>query len=301
VSVLAGAAPRPRLVPWLRLLRAGTLFSPAGDVIAGLCVVAAATAVPVWSWDAVRAVLASVAIYGAGMVLNDVADRGEDARLRPERPIPRGDVAVGTAAVAGALLLGLALLVSPPPCRGHHAVLALLVVAYDFALKRSVLAGAATMGVLRAGNLATAGAPLWPYWPSALLAAALCYGVYIAAVTILGHFEDRPPARARAVVALQTAPLVAGCVGLLAVQGGPWPAPALALLPIVLFARRNRTTAVWDAAAIRRSMTLLLLGTMLYTALLAAACERYIEALSIAGCIPAARAVTRALRLPTMT
>jgi len=65
------------LLPYLRLIRAGTLFSPAADVVAGLCLAGG-----VWTVDAIRAALASVAIYGAGMVLNDHADRARDAVVR---------------------------------------------------------------------------------------------------------------------------------------------------------------------------------------------------------------------------
>ena len=50
-------------------MRAGTLFSPGADVTAGLCLAGIA-----WSTDAVRAVLASVCIYAAGMVLSQQED-----------------------------------------------------------------------------------------------------------------------------------------------------------------------------------------------------------------------------------
>jgi 4-hydroxybenzoate polyprenyltransferase len=283
----------PGLLPYLRLLRVGTLFSPGADVVAGICVLA----LP-WSWAAGRAVLASVCLYAAGMVWNDVADRRQDARLRPERPLPRGDVTLRAAVALGAALIVAGLTLSP--CRAHHAVIAALVLAYDFALKRAAVVGASTMGVLRALNLAVAwslAAPLDPAAAPALAVAALCYAVYIVAVTVLGIFEDQPHVRARAVVAVQTAPPLAALVGLAVVQGGVWPVPAAALVPVLWFARRNRQQHAWDQAAIRRSMTLLLLGTMLYTALLCGAAARWLEAAAIAGCVPVARAIARRISL----
>ena len=46
-------------------------------------------------------------LYLAGMALNDLADREEDARERPERPIPSGAVSPRAAAlIGGSLLLG---------------------------------------------------------------------------------------------------------------------------------------------------------------------------------------------------
>jgi hypothetical protein len=81
------------------------------------------------------------------------------------------------------------------------------------------------------------------------------------------------------------------------VQGGLWPVPLVAALPVLWFARRNRQCTAWDRPAIRRSMTLLLLGTMLYTALLCAAAARWIEAAAIAACVPLARAIARRISL----
>lgn len=290
-----------RLLPWLRLLRAGTLLSPGCDVLAGLCVMGMA-----WSPDAVRIIVASICLYAAGMVFNDVADVREDRLQRPERPIPRGDISLGTAAALGAVLLTLGLLCSPPEFRMHHGLIAVLVLLYDFACKKVALLGALTMGTLRGLNLLTAAAPIWlsgaanPEEQPALtvlLAAAACYAIYVIAVTILGIYEDTERVSPRALVTVQTAPLIAGFVGLLSVQGGLWPAPALATIPIVLFARRNRLRTSWDQASIRQSMMYLLLGTMLYTALLAVAKDCWPEALGIALCIPVARWIARHISL----
>lgn len=282
------------VLPWLRLLRAGTLFSPAADVVASLCIAQAA-----WSRSALAAVIASVLLYAAGMVWNDVADRREDAVNRPERPLPRGDVSVRSAVTLGAALLAAGVAISP--CRTHHAVIAGLVLVYDFAAKRIAWLGALCMGVLRGLNLATAvalaGAGIAPVWNDALLVASVCYGVYIVAVTVLGVFEDTPGVRPRAVAAVQTAPPLAALCGLWTVQGGFWPAPALASLPILWFLRGNARRQHWDRAAIRRSMTFLLLGTMLYTALLALAAGRGLEALAIAAAIVPARWIATRIAL----
>jgi hypothetical protein len=60
---------------------------------------------------------------------------------------------------------------------------------------------------------------------------------------------------------------------------------------------RIARTANWDQAAIRRSMTFLLLGTMLYTALLTLAAGRYLEAIAIAAAILPARWIARRIAL----
>lgn len=286
------------LLPYLRLLRAGALFSPAADVLAGACVRGLPLGGAVW-W----AMAASVSLYGAGMVLNDFADRELDRRQRPERPLPRGEIRPATALCLGLLLLATGVLMAPN--RLHHGTMALLVLLYDFGSKRAVVLAALTMAALRGLNLlAAASIPLAAAdgtaaygFDSTALVAALCYAVYILAVTILGIFEDSTSVRPRAVAAVQTAPLLAALIGLATVQGGPWPAPAIALPFVFGFARRNQQTRVWDQAAIRRSMTMLLLGTMLYSALLCVAAGRPAEATAIALCIPLARVIARRISL----
>ena len=282
------------LLPVLRLLRVGTLFSPAADVVASL----AMARLP-WNGDALAAVLASVSLYAAGMVWNDVADRHLDATVRPERPLPRGDLTVGFAVALGTLLLAAGILLSP--CRVHHGAIAALVLAYDFAGKRIGWLGALGMGTLRAMNLATGlalgGESVPPQARQALLVAAVCYGVYIVAVTILGVFEDEPRVPGRAVAAVQAAPPLAALCGLWTVQGQFLPAPAIGVLPVVWFLRGNARRTHWDRAAIRRSMTRLLLGTILYTALLALAANRPIEAAAIAAAIAPARWIARRIAL----
>lgn len=296
------------LLPYLRLLRAGTLFSPGCDVLAGACVLAFTARTPMPEGLVLaRAVAASVALYASGMVANDVADVAEDRRQRPERPIPSGAVSRAAATYLFAILLAASLLLSP--CPMWHGAMAVLVLGYDFVWKSRPLLAALTMGALRAANLGTAigvalaqaGPESGSTLPTPVVTACACYGIYVFAVTILGHYEDLPNVAARAVAAIQTAPPLAALGGLLAVQGGLWPAPALALVPIVWFARRNRRRTQWDQAAIRESMGYLLLGTMLYTALLALAASRWLEALAIAACIPAARAVGKRLRAVHLT
>lgn len=282
----------PSLLPYLRLLRVGTLFSPGADVVASAAILAAP-----WSAELVGAIVASIAVYAGGMVWNDVADRRLDAVQRPERPLPSGAVPTWAAVLHGSLLLGGGIALAPAPA--FHAGLAALVLLYNFASKRVLLCGALNMAALRALNLGSVAA----YWPAAandltaLRIAALCYGVYVLAVTILGAFEDDRTVRPRAITNLQAAPLFASLCGLWAVQGGFWPAPALAALPIAWFARQNARVRVWDQASIRRAMTRLLLGTMLYTALLALAAERHGEALAIAGCLVPARWIARRIAL----
>ena len=285
---------RPRLLPVLRLCRIGMWFSPAADVLAG-----AAVAEVAFDGAVARAMLASMLLYGAGMVWNDIADRKLDAIQRPERPLPRGDLPPTFAAILGLALLGAGLAVTP--CLAHHALIASLVMFYDFLGKRLEWLAALNMGTLRALNLGTglqlAAADAPETARRALLLAALCYGIYIVAVTIVGIFEDTPSVRARAVSTVQAAPPIVAFAGVAVVQGGIWPAPAIAAIPAIWFLRRNARSKEWSQASIRQSMMYLLLGTMLYTSLLALAAGAWLASLAIAAAIPAARKIARVIAL----
>ncbi len=287
---------RRSLLPYLQLVRAGLLISPAADVVAGLCL----AGLP-WSVAAARAALASVCIYAGGMVCNDHADHREDARHRPERPIPAGKVRPTTALLIGlaALLLGLLL----SPWWPVHAVLAVLVLGYNYRVKRVVAAAALTMGCLRGLNLlagvvaVTHGLPSDPATKLPLLAAASGYALYIAAVTLLGVLEDhrRPPARA-----VHGLLLVPPLVTVLVVASLPqvWPATAIAIVLGLLFARRVRHhNDDWDGPAIRAALRWLLLGTMLYTSLLCLGSGHQVEAAAIAVAILPARWISQHLAI----
>lgn len=276
------------LFPWLRLVRAGTLFSPAADVVAGLCL-----AGQPWSWHAAAAVLASTCTYAGGMVLNDHADRGEDAIQRPERPLPRGDIRPNSALTLGLALLGVAVLLSPRPA--WHAMLGSLVLLYDYLLKAFPLTATLNMATLRGLNLLT-GAAVFGLEPTRdHLIAALVYALYIGCVTILGRYEDEKRVKPRAVLAIQLVPPLAAFLVLLALPVR-WPA-IVGGIAAAAFVVRARGVGVWDRSAIRGSMTWLLLGTMGYTGLLALGTGRTVEGLAILLAILPARWIARRISL----
>jgi 4-hydroxybenzoate polyprenyltransferase len=286
----------------LRLVRAGLLFSPGADVVAGACL----AGLP-WSALLVHAVLASTCVYAGGMVLNDHADRAEDAVHRPERPIPSGQVAPGAALAFGLGLLALGVAIAPQPL--CHAVLAVLVLLYDYVLKRrtDLTAAVAAMSTLRALNLVSgtlaAPAPAWP--PLVVAVAAGAYWLYVGSVTVLGALEDvRAPARPL-VLAAHCVPAGAAAVALAGAAGsgpaapaaGPWLAVALAMAAAAALVRRALQVRVWTQREVRRSMTWLLLGTMVYTGLLCAAAGRWLEGLAVLACIAPARWLARRIAL----
>jgi 4-hydroxybenzoate polyprenyltransferase len=190
------------LRPYAQLVRLPNLPTPLADIaLAGLTVSALSRRWPAF----LLLLLASACLYMAGMVWNDFFDVEQDARERPERPIPSGRVNRQTAGILGAALLAagvlLALLAGQVLMllgeEGSHllpGILAGLLVAaillYDGWLKRTWLGPVAMgscrflnvlMGISLSGSLAV---PLGPHL-------ALVVGLYIVGVTWFARTEAR--------------------------------------------------------------------------------------------------------------
>src|SRR5690606_29351399 len=99
---------------------------------------------------------ATTGLYAGGVVLNDVFDAPLDARERPERPIPSGQVKRSSAGAFGGVLMaaGVAAAFGVNPTAGMLASLvAICAVVYDGWGKHRSLLGPLNMGACRAGNL----------------------------------------------------------------------------------------------------------------------------------------------------
>jgi len=221
--------PEPQIPPlsslraYLQLLRAPNLFTAMADVAMGFLFTHAA----IGGGDAsvfALLVAASVLLYAAGVVLNDVFDFPVDAQQRPDRPLPSGRISLAAARrLGGALLLvgvasaWLAALLAADLRPGLVGTgLAACVVLYDAVLKRTPL-GPVAMGACRTLNVllgmsAAAGAWHDEHW---LVAAAV--GTYIAGVTWFARTEAGQSRRRH--LAPATAVIVAG-IGLLGLVPG---------------------------------------------------------------------------------
>jgi len=93
---------------WAQLVRVPNVFTVVADVTMGFLFVRESLR-PFTLY--LLALFASIALYWAGMVLNDVCDYEQDLRERSERPLPSGRVDLRTAKTVGwgLLLLGIVL------------------------------------------------------------------------------------------------------------------------------------------------------------------------------------------------
>nr|MBA4159394.1 UbiA family prenyltransferase [Gemmatimonadota bacterium] len=216
------------LLPWLRLVRAPAVFSALGDPLAGM-LIARGDLPPK---PAARTAAAAAALYLAGMALNDVADRAEDARERPERPIPGGAISVGGAVMLGGALLAAGVLAARSAGAGRTGrALAAAIVAYDFALKRYAYTGPVAMGACRALSLLLgAEAAGGRRGMRKAAGAAALLGVYVAGITVLARGETGESALRTGAVGIAFAgAALLGALGRGRSRALPWVAAAAAV------------------------------------------------------------------------
>lgn len=175
------------LKPYLQLTRPANLVTAVADILAGIAI----AGYPFASWELGWLILATLGLYGGGIVLNDVFDAPLDAVERPERPIPSGKVPLRRAAFMGGSLLLIGVLSGFAYSAESgliSLIVALLTLVYNRFAKHSRFFGPLVMGSCRGGNLllgiSSVTPALWHWWPIALVPV-----VYIAAITMISQDE----------------------------------------------------------------------------------------------------------------
>ena len=137
---------------YLQLCRFSAVFTALGDIILGFLLLW--PSLEPWN-KSIPLLLASAGLYLSGMAWNDIFDRAEDARERPNRPIPSGRVPVRNAVIFASLLTILGLASSAVAGTISLATALLLTVCiflYDGVLKRTPV-GPLVMGSCRFFNV----------------------------------------------------------------------------------------------------------------------------------------------------
>ena len=158
----------PQLRAWAQLVRVPNTLTACADVIAGFTLATGAWWHIEGIWPSLLvASLASICLYWAGMILNDVHDVAEDTAQRRNGPLVRETVSVKTASRAGwgLLAMGIGLAGASAYCLPASdvpapywvvavtgAALATTIVAYDSFLKATCV-GPFLMGLCRGLNL----------------------------------------------------------------------------------------------------------------------------------------------------
>ena len=196
-------APRRNLLAWAQLVRLPNVFTVIADVSAAFLLVAHGPQ-PVGRFVCI--VLAGIALYWAGMILNDVFDVEKDKQQRASRPIPAGDISLHVATRAGWGLLCVGVILAAlsgylPSQFGSTwlpaataVMLSVMIVVYDGPLKKTMLAPAA-MGSCRVLSFLLGASPCIlasqhaTLFPKFVLGMAAGFGIYIMGITIMARKE----------------------------------------------------------------------------------------------------------------
>ncbi len=179
-----------KFVAFLRLTRPANIVTAIADILAGIAIAGYFTSDAEFQPIAYL-ILATVGLYGGGVVLNDVFDADLDRIERPERPIPRGVVSVVEAGTFGVFLLssGIAAAFLVSSSSGTLAfIIAVAAVVYDKWGKHHSFLGPVNMGLCRGLNLLL-GISILPDQIGHFWIVGLVPLIYIAAVTMVSRGE----------------------------------------------------------------------------------------------------------------
>jgi 4-hydroxybenzoate polyprenyltransferase len=175
-------------------MRPANIVTSIADVLAGIAIVGCAASGTLNTAGLVQVILlclSTAALYGGGVVFNDVFDASLDRIERPERPIPSGLITVNEATVLATALLvtgiGLALICNPISFM-LAIMIAIAAVVYDKWGKHNNFLGPLNMGLCRGLNLLL-GMSIFPlliqeYWYLSFIPV-----IYIASVTMISRGE----------------------------------------------------------------------------------------------------------------
>lgn len=192
--------------PYLQLMRPANIVTAVADIMAGvsLCYYVSPDAsllggIVQSAWNLVSfpifdlpyLILATIGLYGGGVVLNDFFDTELDKVERPERPIPSGKVQKRDAGIFGfgLLAIGVVCAFKVSLMSGLIALaVAFLAVLYDYKGKHHTFFAPINMGMCRGGNLllgaSIVNSNVYDFWFLALIPI-----VYIAAITMVSRGE----------------------------------------------------------------------------------------------------------------
>jgi heme O synthase-like polyprenyltransferase len=203
-----------------------------------------------WRSGRIGVVLLAMSLfYVGGMYLNDYFDRAIDARERPTRPIPAGEISAAAVAAAGAALLACAMVLMAAvgtAAAVAGALLALFIVGYD-AHHKDVGWAPLVMGGCRALVYCGAGAAAAGTVSSDVLLPALACAAYVAGITYAASRESTDKLGSLWPLLLLAAPLLPAATAL--AQGAVASVFYLALAvwlacAVYLLVKRSRAGAV---------------------------------------------------------
>lgn len=217
-NVNAPALVAGKLIAYLQLVRLPNISTAVADVLAGYLV---ATGGRFFTSELAWLLVSSSCIYAAGCALNDLCDREVDAKERPFRPIPSGQVSPAGALLVSLALFGFGLVSAFQAGKTAPLVACFLVVAvaaYDLHSKNKAFAGPFNMALCRALNLVLGLSAAVDFtWLFGLL--AFVSFLYVFSLTLVSRFETGGKPGWEASAAMGSYGLAAGILFILVVRG----------------------------------------------------------------------------------
>ena len=177
---------------YLQLMRPANLVTAIADILAGLSLAKFIFSTDISSIQTIILLcIATVGLYGGGVVFNDVFDADLDAIERPERAIPSGKVSKQNATILGISLLIIGVFCASVVSFQSMIVafcVAILALVYNKFGKHHAFLGPINMGLCRGGNLllgmSVIISPLQELWWIGIIPM-----LYIAAITMISRGE----------------------------------------------------------------------------------------------------------------
>jgi hypothetical protein len=175
-------------------MRPANIVTSVADVLAGVAISGLFTLPDFDGFSLLNVILlclATVGLYGGGVVFNDVFDAALDKIERPERPIPSGLITLTEAALLGGILLAGGILAAFF-VNAYAGIIAFLIalsaLVYNRWSKHNPVAGPLNMGLCRGLNLLL-GVSIIPWAIYAWWGLAAVPILYIASITMISRGE----------------------------------------------------------------------------------------------------------------
>ena len=180
----------------LQLIRPANIVTAISDILAGIAI--AGFLIPtIWNQQLViqiiLLIIATIGLYGGGIVFNDIFDIKEDRLSRPERVIPRGSISLKEAKILGISLFTIGILSATlvSEFSGLIAVtIVLLSLLYDKYSKHHKFLGPVNMGLCRGSNLIL-GMSINAYLLPEYYIIGLIPVIFVAAITLTAQKETK--------------------------------------------------------------------------------------------------------------
>lgn len=182
--------------PVLQLMRPANIITAISDIIAGIAI--AGLLIPeIWNQQVVIQILlliiATIGLYGGGIVFNDIFDLKQDEINRPERVIPSGRLSLKGAQTLGVSLFTIGLIAAFLVSERSGLIAVIIVVltlTYDKYSKHYKFLGPLNMGLCRGANLIL-GMSINAYLIPEYFIIGIIPVIFVAAITLTAQKETK--------------------------------------------------------------------------------------------------------------